>query len=178
MTNERFKGESGFIRPSRPDVFTAWTLRFRQFSFHLAIRASSGVQFGGFAAPCLSEHAVFPYAFRYQVGSVAQEYCTQFLLCCTGIKLRRDTTHLSEHAFQAFVAVVFGAFLAFALPVIQQAGGIKFLAAHSQSHQHGQGAIYRLAEQQHRTDADADDAGGGQDDLVDYFCGFPGNGTD
>src|SRR5262249_21051554 len=74
--------------------FTEWTLGFRQSSFHHAIRASASVPPSGFAASDLSEHAVFPSGFRFQVDSVAQESHALSLPCCTGIKLRRDAAHI------------------------------------------------------------------------------------
>jgi hypothetical protein len=80
---------------SAPYHFTAWTLRFRQFSFHHIVRALTGMQLGGFAASCLSRHAFFPSGFRVQVGLVAQGHCTQPLPCCTGIRLRRYVTHVT-----------------------------------------------------------------------------------
>src|SRR5262249_25811102 len=62
-----------------------WTLGFRQFSFHHAVRASTGVQLDGFTAPGLSRHATFPSSFRLQVGPVAPRFHTQPHPCCTGI---------------------------------------------------------------------------------------------
>jgi hypothetical protein len=45
----------------RSGRFTERALGFRQFSFHHAVRVSTGMQLSGFTAPRLSEHAVFPF---------------------------------------------------------------------------------------------------------------------
>ena len=79
-------GDSG-CQPPYPDrrTLTVWTLGFNQSRLHHAVRASTGVQLDGFAAPCLFEHAAFPSGFRLQVGQMAQGYHAQLLPCCMGI---------------------------------------------------------------------------------------------
>ena len=80
-----FWGASDINRRIRPARFTVWTLGFNQFRFHHAIRVLAVLRLDGFVAFDLSEHAVVPYAFRFQVSSVTQEFNALLLLCYTGI---------------------------------------------------------------------------------------------
>ena len=79
--------------PFRSVRFTEWTLGFKQSSFHHTVRASTGVQLGGFAVPGLSEHARFPFDFRRQVGPVAQGCHAPPFPSCSGINSSRDAAH-------------------------------------------------------------------------------------
>ena len=56
------------------ELFTEWTLGFRQSSFHHAVRVSTGGSLDGFTTPRLSGHATFPFRFRVQVGPVTQRF--------------------------------------------------------------------------------------------------------
>ena len=94
-------GASDVIRRIRSVRFTKWTLGFRQFSFHLTIRVSTGPQLGGFAVPCLSGHAVFPSSFRLQVNRMTQEHPSGLLLTESGIQHRVPRRTLSTHPAQA-----------------------------------------------------------------------------
>ena len=67
------------------ELFTEWTLGFRQSSFHHAVRVSTGGSLDGFTTPRLSEHATFPFRFRVQVGPVTQGYHAQPLPSYPGI---------------------------------------------------------------------------------------------
>ena len=89
-------GTSDVSRCIRARLFIVRTLGFKQCSFHHANRALAGLRLSGFAVSSLSEHAVFPSGFRFQVGSVAQGYHAQPFPCCTGINLRRDAAHLTS----------------------------------------------------------------------------------
>jgi hypothetical protein len=65
--------------------FTVWVLGFRQCSFRLAIRVSTGMSIDGFSISRLSKHANFPFDFRRQVDPVTHGYHAQPIPCCMGI---------------------------------------------------------------------------------------------
>src|SRR5262249_12441717 len=62
--------------------FTVWTLGFTQSCIHHTVRVSASVPLGGFAVPRLYEHALVPFGFRRQVGSLTRGSHAQPFPCC------------------------------------------------------------------------------------------------
>src|SRR5579883_1344514 len=137
-------------------LFRVWILGFMQCSIHHTVRASTGIQLGGFAVSSLSEHAAFPSSFRLQVGPVAQGYHAQPFPSCSGINSSRKAAHVVPAVVQEGdplidgpldepEALLLGKFLGVGAGVAAEAEQADHLAGLAQRAQRDAAGVDRLA---------------------------------